>query len=217
MVVGMGINQTVINASRTALDIVGEALRRTLAEVAYLLPKIAMSIVIALVFFVIALIVTKVVKKILSIIRLEEFVKPYVRYAIPLNTIILALINLGIALIAAHTIVLVVYPEGVDYVMTISGYVGKVASVAFLIVFVFLVIDAVIERIRMERGLRGFMLLLTFLITTILIIDVTALSPEVKAALSWGLSLGIGLSIGVFTVWYFFSDVLRRKECRSSE
>jgi len=57
-------------------------------------------------------------------------------------------------------------------------------------------------------------MLLTFLITTVLIIDVTALSSEVKAALTWGLSLGIGLSIGVFTVWYFFGDLLKKKEER---
>ncbi len=210
----MDLNETFVNASRSALDVVGEALRRTLSEVANLLPKIAISIVIVLIFFVIALVVTKIVKKILGIIKLEDLVKPYIRYAIPIDTIILALINLGIALIAAHTVVLMVYPEAIDFVATVSGYVGKVASVAFLIVFVFLVIDAVVEKIKIERGLRGFMMLLTFLITTILIIDVTALSSEVKAALTWGLSLGIGLSIGVFTVWYFFGEILKRKEER---
>ena len=212
----MSVNETAFNASRSALDIISEALRRTLSEVAYLMPKIAISIVIALIFFVIALVITKIVKRILNLIKVEDVVKPYVRYAIPINTVILILINLGIALIAAHTIALIVYPEAVDFIMTVSGYLGKVASVAFLIVFVFLVIDAVVERIKIERGLRGFMMLLTFLITTILIIDVTALSPEVKAALTWGLSLGIGLSIGIFTVWYFFSDLLKKRSEESS-
>ena len=207
----MSVNETALNASRSALDIISEALRWTLSEVAYMMPKIAISIVIALIYFVIALVITKIVKRILNLIKVEEVVKPYVRYAIPINTVILILINLGVALIAAHTIALIVYPEAVDFIMTVSGYLGKVASVAFLIVFVFLVIDAVVERIKIERGLRGFMMLLTFLITTILIIDVTALSPEVKTALTWGLSLGIGLSIGIFTIWYFFSDILRKK------
>jgi len=207
----LSVNETALNASRSALDIISEALRRTLSEVAYMMPKIAISIVIALIYFVIALVITKIVKRILNLIKVEEVVKPYVRYAIPINTVILILINLGVALIAAHTIALIVYPEAVDFIMTVSGYLGKVASVAFLIVFVFLVIDAVVERIKIERGLRGFMMLLTFLITTILIIDVTALSPEVKTALTWGLSLGIGLSIGIFTIWYFFSDILRKK------
>jgi len=207
----LSVNEIALNASRSALDIISEALRWTLSEVAYMMPKIAISIVIALIYFVIALVITKIVKRILNLIKVEEVVKPYVRYAIPINTVILILINLGVALIAAHTIALIVYPEAVDFIMTVSGYLGKVASVAFLIVFVFLVIDAVVERIKIERGLRGFMMLLTFLITTILIIDVTALSPEVKTALTWGLSLGIGLSIGIFTIWYFFSDILRKK------
>jgi len=70
----------------------------------------------------------------------------------------------------------------------------------------------VFDRLRIERGLRGFMFLLAFLIALVLIVDITTLSPELKRSLAWGLSLGIGLSIGVFTAWYFFGEAILRRQ-----
>lgn len=206
------MSQEVINTSKTAIEILREALRYALSEIAYLLPKIVISIIIIVIFFVIALVLTRIVKKILNIVKLEEIVKKYIKYTIPINTLIIALINLGIFFIAIYTIVLVTYPEAMIYISLISNYLGRVASVAFLIIFVFIVINTIIDKLRMEKGLRGFMMILTFLITMILIVDITSLTPEVKSALTWGLSLGIGLSIGIFTLWYFFSDILKRRE-----
>ena len=206
------MSQEVINTSKTAIEILREALRYALSEIAYLLPKIVISIIIIVIFFVIALVLTRIVKKILNIVKLEEIVKKYIKYTIPIDTLIIALINLGIFFIAIYTIVLVTYPEAMIYISLISNYLGRVASVAFLIIFVFIVINTIIDKLRMEKGLRGFMMILTFLITMILIVDITSLTPEVKSALTWGLSLGIGLSIGIFTLWYFFSDILKRRE-----
>jgi len=206
------MSQEVINTSKPAIEILREALRYSLSEIAYLLPKIVISIIIIVIFFVIALVLTRIVKKILNIVKLEEIVKKYIKYTIPINTLIIALINLGIFFIAIYTIVLVTYPEAMIYISLISNYLGRVASVAFLIIFVFIVINTIIDKLRMEKGLRGFMMILTFLITMILIVDITSLTPEVKSALTWGLSLGIGLSIGIFTLWYFFSDILKRRE-----
>ena len=206
------MSQEVINTSKTAIEILREALRYSLSEIAYLLPKIVISIIIIVIFFVIALVLTRIVRKILNIVKLEEIVKKYIKYTIPIDTLIIALINLGIFFIAIYTIVLVTYPEAMIYISLISNYLGRVASVAFLIIFVFIVINTIIDKLRMEKGLRGFMMILTFLITMILIVDITSLTPEVKSALTWGLSLGIGLSIGIFTLWYFFSDILKRRE-----
>ena len=205
------MSQEIVNTSKTAIEILREALKYTLSEIAYLIPKIVISIIIIVIFFAIALVLTKIIRKILNIMKLENIVKKYVKYTIPVNTIIIALINLGIAFIAIYTIVLVIYPEAMIYISAISNYVGRVVSVAFLIVFAFIIINTIIDRLKMERGLRGFMMILIFLISMILIVDITSLTPEVKSALTWGLSLGIGLSIGVFTIWYFFSDLLKKR------
>ncbi|MMZ67094.1 hypothetical protein D1872_296430 [compost metagenome] len=75
----------------------------------------------------------------------------------------------------------------------------------------FLMLETIIERIRMEAKLRGFMFLLILFISLALVLDVTTLSNEVKNALAFGISLGIGLMIGVFAAWYFFHDVIEKK------
>jgi hypothetical protein len=39
-------------------------------------------------------------------------------------------------------------------------------------------------------------------------VDVTALSDPIKNALTSGLAIGVGISIGVFAIWFFFHDYL---------
>lgn len=197
-----------------ALQVLGEALERSIEDVARVLPDLLLAIAVAMVFFVVGLVLVRLIRKFLAVLRIEEMIRPYMKYGIPVNTIITALVAVGLALLAVHIIALILCPGAIGIVESTSRYVGRIVSVAFLVIFTFMVIDAAVERIRMERGLRGFMTLLTFLITTILIIDITSLSTEVKQALAWGLSLGIGISIGVFTAWYFFSPQQRagRKE-----
>ncbi len=197
-----------------ALQVLGEALERSIEDVAKALPDLLLAVAVAVIFFVVGLVLVRLIRKFLMILRIEEMVRPYIKYGIPVNTIITALVAVGLALLAIHVIALILCPEAIGIVESTSKYVGRIVSVAFLVIFTFMVIDAAVERIRMERGLRGFMTLLTFLITTILIIDITSLSTEVKQALAWGLSLGIGLSIGVFTAWYFFSPQHRASEKR---
>jgi len=196
-------------SQNSSINILREALKRSLEELGYIIPKVMIVLLIILIFSVIAIVLTKIIRKVMSVTKIEELLKPYVGREIPLTTIIVLLVNLGIALIALHTAVLTVYPEGLKYISLITDYIGRIISVAFLVTIVFIAINTVMERIKMERGLKGFMTLLTFLIVTVLIVDITSLSREVKSALTWGLSLGIGLSIGVFTLWYFFGEYLR--------
>ncbi len=200
-----------------ALQVLGEALERSIEDVARALPELLLAIAVAVIFFVVGLVLVRLIRKLLVMLRIEDAIRPYMKYGIPINTIITVLVAVGLALLAIHAIALILCPEAISIVESASRYVGRIVSVAFLVIFTFIVIDAAVERIRMERGLRGFMTLLTFLITTILIIDIASLSTEVKQALAWGLSLGIGLSIGVFTAWYFFSPQQRAREKKEGE
>ena len=133
------------------------------------------------------------------------------RYRISLTNIIIILLNLGIGLLAVYSIALIVYPTQVEVITSIVSYIARVASVVFLIIFVFIALETIIERIRMEAKLRGFMFLIILFITLALLLDITALSEEVKHALALGISIGIGLSIGVFSLWYFFHDLFEKK------
>lgn len=46
------------------------------------------------------------------------------------------------------------------------------------------------------------------LLVTAMLIDVTALSNEIKQALATGLSIGVGVTIGAFAIWFFFHEYL---------
>ena len=50
-----------------------------------------------------------------------------------------------------------------------------------------------------------------------MLVDVTALSEQVKNALITGLSIGVGISVGVFAVWFFFHDYLDKLILSKSE
>ncbi len=56
--------------------------------------------------------------------------------------------------------------------------------------------------------MRGYVVFLLLILITIMAIDLTALSPSTRHALESGLSVGLGIAVGVFAVWFFFHDYL---------
>jgi len=198
--------------NQTTWNTLKEAFELALNDVINFVPKILMIIVIITVFFVISLVLNKLVTKILKVAKIDELLKIMNKnIPISISGIIQFLINIGLALIALYTIILLVLPGQINIITSTVMYISRVASVAFIIILVFMLLNVVIERIRMETKMRGFMFLITYFIVIILIIDVTTLSQEVKSALSQGISLGIGLAIGVFTAWYFFGEAFLKK------
>ncbi len=198
--------------NQTTWNTLKEAFELALNDVINFVPKILMIIVIITVFFVISLVLNKLVTKILKVAKIDELLKIMNKnIPISISGIIQFLINIGLALIALYTIILLVLPGQINIITSTVMYISRVASVAFIIILVFILLNVVIERIRMETKMRGFMFLITYFIVIILIIDVTTLSQEVKSALSQGISLGIGLAIGVFTAWYFFGEAFLKR------
>ncbi len=201
--VGKAVNATIME----------QAFRRAIADFVSMVPYIFIALAIIAIYVGIAVILTKLVRKLLTALKVDDLLKPLFKEAyFSLTNLIIALINVGIALLALYSIVLTLFPGQVHTLNTVLNYTARVVSVVFLIVFVFLAFNAIILRIRMEAKLRGFIFLLSFFITIVLILDITSISDQVKTALAWGVSVGIGLSIGVFAAWYFFHDYLQRKE-----
>jgi Mg2+/Co2+ transporter CorB len=54
--------------------------------------------------------------------------------------------------------------------------------------------------------------MISFLLILAVLIDLTALSAETKSALDFGISIGMGLAIGAFAVWLFFSEHINKSE-----
>ncbi len=206
------MNYTAYNAS--TIQILENALKAVAQELVEIAPKVLITVFLLALMIVLSMVLVKFVKRILQMLKIDDLLKPFIeRYQIPfsISTAIVALLVLGLAILTLYVVTLSIFPQYLELVNSAIGVISRLASVVFMILFVFISIFVVVDRLRIERGLRGFMFLLAFLISLVLIVDITSLSPELKHSLAWGLSLGIGLSIGVFTAWYFFGEALMRR------
>ncbi|WP_290898706.1 hypothetical protein, partial [Ferroglobus sp.] len=146
--------------------------------------------------------------KVLEIVKIDEMFKPFEKYSgLSFSTFILVITNVVIALAALYTLASTIFPGSIEFVNSILEYFARIISVLFLISVVFVAVSKITEKIAVEQKMKSFMTLISLYIILVLLIDVTNLSQEVKSALSWGLSIGMGISIGVFSFWYFFHDV----------
>ncbi len=205
-------NTTSPIANKTSIKLLWEALRLALRDLIEIVPDILIALAIIAVYLAIAIILTRLVKKLFIVFKVDELLKPILKHAyFSITNLVLVLMNIGLALMALYSIILTLFPAQVHTTAMIIDYAARVASVIFLIFFIFIALNSVVERIRMEAKLRGFILLVTLFMTIVPLLDVTALSPEVKTALAWGISIGIGLTIGVFAAWYFFHEILEEK------
>ncbi len=205
-------NTSTPGVNETGIKLVWEALRLALRDLVEVIPDVLIALAIIAVYLAIAIILTRLVRKLFIIFKVDELLKPILKHAyFSVTNLVLVLMNIGLALIALYSIVLTLFPEQVHTTTLIINYAARVASVVFLIFFIFIALNTVVERIRMEAKLRGFILLVTLFMTIVPLLDVTALSQEVKTALAWGISIGIGLAIGVFAAWYFFHEILEEK------
>ncbi len=191
---------------------VREAFVLALRDVEVLIPKLILSLIVLLIFFVVAVILNRLFSKILQLVRIDEMSKPFEKYiGVSFSSFVLAITNVVIVLTALYAVANVSFPSSIPVVNSILEYVAKIISVIFLISIVFVAISKMSEKVAVEEKIRSFMTLIMLFVVLVLLIDVTNLSPEVKSALSWGLSVGIGISIGVFSLWYFFHETIPRR------
>ncbi len=211
-------NATHAVMNKTGITTLWKAFKLALGDLAKIVPEILLILAIIATYFALAVLITKLIRRLFSLLRVDELLKPFIKQTyFSLSGLITALIDLGIALLAVYTIVLTIAPHQIHTLNVVMSYISRVVSVVFLVLFMFIALNAIVDRIRVEAKMKGFILLLLIFVTIVPTLDITALSPEVKSALAWGLSLGIGLSIGVFSAWYFFHEILERRSssCKS--
>jgi hypothetical protein len=56
--------------------------------------------------------------------------------------------------------------------------------------------------------MRGYVIFLLLILVTMMVIDLTALSTSTKHALEQGLSIGLGIAVGLFALWFFFHEYI---------
>ncbi len=201
-----GLRQTY---SQEGIGVLWEAFRLAIRELIEYLPNIFLALTIVAIYVAIAIIVNNVLRRLFKLLRIDELLKPVIRQVyFSLTNMIILLVDIGLALLAVYSIITILFPHYIGYASTFLTYIGRVASVIFVIIVAFISLNIIVGYVRIETKLRGFMFMILLFITLILIVDITTLSIEVKTALAWGISIGIALMIAIFSIWYFFHEFI---------
>jgi len=178
-------------------------------EILYLTPKLLIAILMIVMAFIILRFVGSGVRKLLSMADIDGMIKRYSGIELPIsfNSIILSLLYIGVVLVLIYGFINLFLGEAyIETATSVMIYGARVISVIVLAILLFTAFSAVIEKIRVESRMKGYLFFIVMLLLTAMLIDITALSEPVKQSLYIGLAIGIGASLAVFSVWFFFHE-----------
>ncbi len=199
------------NGLGLGLGMLAELLKEIAKEIVNLMPRVFLAVVIFVSAALIIKVVNLILKKLLKFANINELIKSLfgVEFPISIDKLIVFLADFGVVLIALYGVFNLIFgPQQMSVVNEAIMYGTRVLSATIVIIFVFSAFNAFINRIKVETKLRGYFMFILLLMTTALLIDITSLSDPVKNALVTGLSIGIGISIGVFAAWFFFKEYM---------
>jgi len=188
-----------------------ESLRQIAWDIVYLMPKIFIVLIVFAISFLIIRVLNIFLRKLLKFVELDKMVGKLAGFSFPfsLNSLLLFLADLGVALIAFYSVVgLFLEIQQIQMVSEGLHYGARIVSILVVAIFLFSIFGVAINKIRVETRLRGYIWFIILILITAMLIDITVLSEAVKNALITGLSLGVGISLGVFAIWFFFHEYL---------
>jgi hypothetical protein len=198
-------------AGENLLELLVQIFNEIATDIIGLLPKI----LIALTVFALTLLVIKVLnfslRKLLKLAKLNLMFEQLSGFSLPfsIDNLLIFFADLGIILILLYSMVhLFLGPQYLNLMTEGMQYGARVVSIVVIALILFAIFNTVISRVKVETRLRSYALFIVLLLITAMLVDVTALSDPIKNALTTGLSIGVGISIGVFAIWFFFHDYL---------
>jgi len=200
-------------AEETLPELLMEILTQIARETMRLIPKIFIALIIVALTFLVIKVLNISFRKILKFAKLDTMFKQLSGFSLPftIDNLIIFLADLGVALISLYAIVNLFLGAQYLQLMNEALYYGaRVVSIVVIAIVVLAIFNALIGRIRVETRLRSYAMFIVLLLITAMLVDITALSDPVKNALITGLSVGVGISVGVFAIWFFFHDYLDR-------
>ncbi len=190
-----------------------EFFSQLVSEFMTLVPKLIIGIIIILAAFVVLKLVGGLIRKLLSVANIDELLEKYLGVKLPLsvNSVIQAIFYIGVLLAAVYGLINIFLGEAyVELANSLLLYGARVISVILLAIILFAAFSGIIEKIRVESRMKGYLFFIIMLLLTAMLIDVTALSEPVKQSLYTGLAIGIGASLAVFSIWFFFHEYLEK-------
>jgi hypothetical protein len=194
-------------------EILMDAFRQIAQDFVLYTPRILVMLVIFAIAFFLIKVLNVSFRKILKLAELDKIIEKLAGFAFPfsMNSLLILLLDVGIALIAIYSSAgLFLDSQQIQVVSDGLRYSSRIVSVVVVSIFLFSIFGVVIEKIRIESMIRGYIWFITLLIITAMLMDITALSDPVKNSLISGLSMGVGISLGVFAIWFFFHNYLDR-------
>lgn len=198
-------------AKENVLDLVQQIFAQVVIEIVQLMPKILIALVIVALTFVLIKSLNFLLRKVLRVVEFDKMFKELSGVSLPfsIDSLIVLLADFGMALVSLYALIALFIGERYSELVREGLYYGaRVASIVLLGIFLLAVFNTLVGRIKIETRLRSYGMFLVLLLVTSMLIDITALSEPVKNALITGLSIGVGVSIGVFAIWFFFHDWL---------
>ena len=190
-------------------------------EIGLELIQFAPKVIICVLIVLVAVLATRWLNRFIALLfektKVEEFIHKGIGFSIPLTRIVIALADLGIAIAVITGILHIVAPQIIPIFRQGLEYVARIVSVILLAFVTILGLNALVKMIKVEEKIKSFVLLMSFLLILVLLVDLAALSPEIKSALVHGISIGIGFAIGIFAIWFFFGEHIERKLKTSSK
>jgi len=182
-------------------------------ELIELIPKLILAIIVIVAAFAILKLVGGFIRKLLKLANVDELLEKTTgaRLPVTLSSIILAVFYIGVALASLYALINIFLGEAyVEIANNLLMYGARIISLILLAMIIFAGFSWMIEKIRVESRLRGYLIFIMMLLLTAMLIDVTALSEPVKHALYTGLAIGIGASLAIFSAWFFFGEFWER-------
>ena len=205
-------------AQESVSDLFIQALNQIFSEIISFLPNILFAIIIFVFIIVIIRILNRFFNKILKIIKLDNTVSNVTKLPFSVSRLIIILIDIGILLIGLFVIVdFFLGPTQTALVNTALEFTGRLFSIIGVTILAFVIFTMLINRMTMQTRMKSYIILIILILLTVMIIDLTSLSPSIKDSLASGMSLGLGISIGVFAIWFFFHDYLDKLLSVSSD
>ena len=201
-------------------EVIEQILSEIAAEITQVAPRIFFAITAITIIALVGKILHTYLTKLLEFTDIDEGFEKIVGRTPPISIskIIIGAVDVGLAVLGVLIAARLLLPqESMNAFMEALVMLGKMASILLIALIILSLFNFLITRMKIETKLRSYLFFISFLILTALLIDISALSSEVKTSLVSGLSTGIGLSIAVFAAWFFFGDYVKEYLSRLKE
>ncbi len=198
----------------SALEELKSILDPIFSELITYFPRITLSIITLIIILLLIKLINGLIRWITRISNLENLIKDIFpgSLRISLTTLIIIFADLGLLLAGIATIGRLLIINQPELYATIILYTSRIISIIILMLVFTVGLDAFMKHIQIERKFENMFVLITLLLLIIVLIDLTAFSPEIKYAISLGISIGLGLILGIFAFWLLFRDYIETRK-----